>query len=136
MQTVAKIGRKSDFAIKVPENDRFLTQIFQEYCPWDHRKNWFLIFGLVHVDAKLHEDSKYDLNFPNFSRKSGRKWRLVARLGDMSMRSKMWKLVINQCYTVRQNDHMCAFGYETSDKNSELCGHVTVAKISKNREKI
>jgi len=31
LQIVAKIGRKSDFAIKVPENDRFLTQIFQEY---------------------------------------------------------------------------------------------------------
>ena len=57
-------------------------------------KNWFLIFGLVHIDAKLHEDSESDLIFPNFWRKSGRKWRFVARLGDMSMRLKIWKLVI------------------------------------------
>ena len=57
----------------MPENDRFLTQIFQKYWPRDHRKNWFLIFGLVHFDVKLHEDSESDLIFSNLSCKRGQK---------------------------------------------------------------
>ena len=41
LQTVAKIGRKSDFAIKVPENDRFLTRIFKSTDPWITEKTYF-----------------------------------------------------------------------------------------------
>ena len=115
----------------MPENDRFLTQIFQKYWPWDHGKNWFFIFGLVHDDAKLHEDSKYDLIFPNFARKSDRKWRLVARLGDMSMRSKMWKPVINQCFWPLLHEKYAKISSD-SESSCNLRRHVLNQKLKIN----
>ena len=88
-RTVAKITQKSVFAEKLPKKYKFLSRTFQKYRPQDREKNLFLIFDLVHVDVKLHEDSESDLIFTNFPRKNDQKQRFIARFGYIPMHSKM-----------------------------------------------
>ena len=83
---------------KVPKIDRCFSRIFWKYRARNHRKRWFSIFGLVHVDVKLHEDSESDLIFSNFLRKSSQKRWFIARFGFISIHSKMGKFITNPCF--------------------------------------
>ena len=73
-EQLPKSAKKVFLLKKCLKKYRFLTRTFQKYWPQNREKNVFLIFDLVHVDVKLHEDSESDLIFHNFSRKSGQKW--------------------------------------------------------------
>ena len=95
---LAESAKKVILLRKVPKMDWFLTRIFQKYWTLNRGKAHFSIFGLVHVDLKLHEDFGSDLAFSNFSRKSGQKRWFTARFGYISMHSKTGKLVMNQCF--------------------------------------
>ena len=94
-EQLPKSAKKVILLKKCLKKYRFLTRTFQKYWPQNREKNLFLIFDLVHVDVKLHEDSESDLIFTNFPRKNDQKQRFIARFGYIPMHSKMWKLVIN-----------------------------------------
>ena len=72
-EKLPKLVEKVILLKKVPKIYPFLSRIFLKVLTPESRKKLFLIFGLVHVDVKLHEDSKSDLTFSNFVRKSGQK---------------------------------------------------------------